>query len=238
MSSEPGAEGEPGVSAGSAAGAEGEPGVSAGSAAGAGSDNDRLAAMEACLATHKSKVKWYFILNNHTSTRPKEYGGALFTSLGAVIKQRHGPDHPRSVTIDLPCSYSMGDGQAVTVTVTAEADESFDILKEAACLRTFARLLLGKPSFLIYRGAHWTCSSETLLSELDSTAAPGISAGAAVVTSRSSAYELPDDQEARDVLLKEVLKEILEKEGGKACLSRLITPLMGKGGGLTLCLPA
>ena len=118
-------------------------------------------AVEAYLENHH-KGSWHTTLNNHASTRPKEYGGPLVhsvTSCKMFTASGSASDNWVCV-LHLPNSFEPNDGIELHVEgqgkTNAEASDS-------ACRRAMAQLLSQQPSQVILRPRHWTISLAQLL---------------------------------------------------------------------------
>ena len=110
---------------------------------------------------------WHTTLNNHASTRPKEYGGALVQSVQKC--KTFTPAAPGSASapwrcsLDLPNSFSPGDGRRVQVEAEGNTKEE---ASEKACRLAMARLLVADSSQVILRPKHWNVSPDALLAQM------------------------------------------------------------------------
>ncbi len=93
-----------------------------------------LAAIEELLEASHAGTTWHLILNNTTSTRPKDCGGHLFRSL-TEQKNFQQTGSTWSCTIHMPCSFARGDGLSFSVTTSAETEKKAD---DAACRSALA----------------------------------------------------------------------------------------------------
>jgi hypothetical protein len=126
---------------------------------------NKLAAIQQRLRDAKRpEISWHIILNNHASTRPKECGGKLCTSV-TQCKQfsRVGPMHRCLLT--LPNSYAADDGKVVCVEGIASDKKTAG---EDACCLAFAVLCsdFDKLQDVVLRSAHYTVSREELINDL------------------------------------------------------------------------
>ena len=177
------------------------------------------AAVEAYLEERKGEhIQWHAVLNNNTSTRPREHGGPLVRSIKAC-KTFSGSSASGEweCALDLPNSFAIGDGLAVQTSGTGASKQA---ASEVACLRAVARLISANPSAFVLRPAHWTVSPEELLAHL-----PGAHAGhqplPVHIPARASASgeeAATPDAEARIVAL---LRECLDAHGGEFDPSRI-----------------
>ncbi len=118
-----------------------------------------LAAIEDLIEDSHASTNWNLILNNTTSTRPKDCGGSLFRSLAEQNNfQQTGSTW--SCTILMPCSFAPGDGLSFAVTTSAETEKKADA---AACRSVLANLLMRDASAVTLRQTHWSCSTADLV---------------------------------------------------------------------------
>ena len=106
-----------------------------------------LAAIEDLLEASHASTIWRLILNNTTSTRPKDCGGPLFRSL-TEQKNFQQTGSMWSCTILMPCSFALGDGLSFAVTTSAETRKKADA---AACRSVLANLLMRDASAVTLR---------------------------------------------------------------------------------------
>ena len=121
---------------------------------------------------HKGSTAWHLTLNNHASTRPKEYGGSLVHSVKKCKTFAHIEPGSASAawrcSLDLPHSFTPGDGRRVEATGYGKTNNE---ASEAACRRAMAVLLMRSPGDVVLRPLHWWISLESLVRGLPGTVA-------------------------------------------------------------------
>ena len=185
---------------------------------------EHLAAMEAYISEmHVAHVSWYYVLNNHTSTRPKDSGGPLFHSLQAQMTEQRVAGQA-VCTINMPCSFAAGDGLAFSASASAQTPKE---AKSAACRRVLTMLLYWNADALVFRQSHWKCSAEELVEHLRqlSSGSPSRSAGssnpgpAVRVRQPLSAHYVPPEPGAENERTAEIiqlLQKCLQVDGGRS----------------------
>ena len=185
---------------------------------------EHLAAMEAYISEmHVAHVSWYYVLNNHTSTRPKDSGGPLFHSLQEQMTEQRVAGQA-VCTINMPCSFAAGDGLAFSASASAQTPKE---AKSAACRRVLTMLLYWNADALVFRQSHWKCSAEELVEHLRqlSSGSPSRSAGssnpgpAVRVRQPLSAHYVPPEPGAeneRTAQVIQLLQECLRVDGGSS----------------------
>ncbi len=105
---------------------------------------------------HVSHIAWNLTLNNHSSTRPKEYGSSLCRSLGDhKTWRRLGPGSASpgyECTVRLPHTFAAGDG---IETVAKGEGATKNDASEDACHTALAKLLIANPGEVVLRSKHW-----------------------------------------------------------------------------------
>ena len=100
------------------------------------------------------KGRWHITLNNHASTRPKQYGGPLVTA----VTQRKTFTPPGTASsawrcvLDLPNSFEPGDGLRLVIEGEGATKEA---ASEQACRLAFTRLLMERPGLVVLRPVYW-----------------------------------------------------------------------------------
>ena len=163
---------------------------------------------------------WHHTLNNHSSTRPKEYGGKLFPSL-TECKTFTPPGSASSVwrcVLDLPNSFEPGDG--LRVVTEGEADTK-DAASDKACRCTFSRLLIDNPEKVVLRPTHWNVSVDelmahisTLLMESHQALPVHVDARRAQLESEAASERYTDTQAVWERNVADVLRDSLRRHGG------------------------
>ena len=178
------------------------------------------AAVEAYLQERKVHwISWHTVLNNHASTRPKQYGGPVVHSVRACKKF----SEPRSASgewecwLDLPSSFAKGDRLSLQTSGTGGSKEA---ASEAACLRAVAHLIRANPSEFLLRPAHWHVSAADLLAEM-----PGADAGHRPLPVHIPARQQAAGEEATapdaDARAAALVRECLRTHGGEFDPSRI-----------------
>jgi hypothetical protein len=87
---------------------------------------------------HSGVVSWHTVLNNTTSTMPKNQGGPFFRTLEEVKSYRmdHGSHYCR---IDMPCTFALGDG--LLFSVESNKMDTWQAANQHACFRAVAHML-------------------------------------------------------------------------------------------------
>ena len=127
-------------------------------------------AVERYLEPHH-KGSWHLTLNNHASTRPKDYGGSLVHSVAACTTfhcSAGGLLPAWRCSLDLPHSFTPCDGRRVEVTGYGNTRKEAG---EAACRRVMAVLLMRSPGDVVLRPLHWWISLDSLVRGLPGTVA-------------------------------------------------------------------
>ena len=161
---------------------------------------------------------WHHILNNTTSTRPKDFGGPTFPSLEALKQTTMATPGIHTCTICLPCSFEAGDGEEFAVSATAPSQKQ---ATEAACLSAFATLLMKNKSKVLLRQTHWRCSVADLIVGISAIIDGSCQPLAACVPEQVLGPSNQGETCEQDVLV--FLRAILQHEGGTADPSRLRT---------------
>ena len=125
-------------------------------------------AVERYLEPHH-KGSWHLTLNNHASTRPKDYGGSLVHSV-AACKTFHcsagGLLPAWRCSLDLPHSFTPCDGRRLEVTGYGKTKKE---ASEVVCRRAMAVLLMTCPGDVVLRPPHWRISPSSLVKGLPGT---------------------------------------------------------------------
>ena len=218
----------------SSAGAIANPGDGPGSASPfsnhfAQAPSDRLLAyLESC---HKGS--WHTTLNNHASTRPKEYGGATVHSVQAC--KTFTPPGSASASwqcvLDLPNSFTKNDGIRLRVSseATTKAKAGAD-----ACRLAFTHLLMENPDQVVLRPAHWNVSIDDLFINMPETlpahqALPvHVNPKRARMHAESAAERLPGDPQWERHIVK-LLRDILYRHDGSFYPNYISHSKMGRG---------
>ena len=117
--------------------------------------------VEAYLSEHRvPSISWHTILNNHSSTRPKEYGGKVVQSVKQCKTSTQDAAGAWSCDLDMPNSFAPGDGLRLQANVVAPTKREAEDL---VCRQALARLLLANPSQVLLRPGHWTIGPSDLL---------------------------------------------------------------------------
>jgi hypothetical protein len=170
--------------------------------------------VEALLQEQHVSGTWHHILNNTTSTRPKECGGPTFPSLTALKQSTMVAPGLHTCTICLPCSFESRDGEELAVSATATSHKQ---AAEAACLRAFATLLVKDMSKVLLRQTHWRCEVVELVAGISA-----ITGGTRQpLAAQGPCPSRQGETHEQDVL--DLLRAILQNEGGIADPSRLRT---------------
>ena len=116
---------------------------------------------------HVETVTWHHVLNNATSTKPKEHGGPVVPSI-YKLKQFEPYGSGSAVpmvrcVLKLPNSFVKGDGkvlevEGVGVTMTESSED--------ACCGAMVKLLSAEPSSLLLRLGHWKIPAAELIAGL------------------------------------------------------------------------
>ena len=127
----------------------------------------RLQEMEEYIMTHH-KGPWYNTLNNHASTRPKQYGGPVVPSIRACLsfswENTAAPDGADMLCIlDMPNSFAKSDGRRLQAQGSGNNEKE---ASENACRQAVAKLLLMEPAEVVLRPVHWKMSPDELLAGL------------------------------------------------------------------------
>ena len=135
------------------------------------------AAEEYIKSQHMPAISWHATLNNHSSTRPEQYGGTLVNSVTECetfeqLEPGSASSRWRCV-LEMPNSFAPNDGRVLRVESVAGSRSAASAI---ACFRMMARLLHEDPSQVVLRPVHWNVSVKDLLAGLPGRA-PG-SAGA------------------------------------------------------------
>jgi hypothetical protein len=119
-------------------------------------------------AQHVGIPSWHLTLNNHTSTRPKQHGGATIRSLFDVKTFR--PPAPGSASpswqcvLCLPHSFLPNDCSEVRAFGEGPTRQK---ASEDACRTAFAMLLVADASRVVLRPKHWHVSLPDLVAEVN-----------------------------------------------------------------------
>ena len=104
-------------------------------------------------SVHSPTVSWHLTLNNHASTRPKEYGGKLVPAV-TQCKTFTPPGDASGVwrcVLDLPNSFESRDG----LQHASEGEGATKVAaSEQACRLTFTRPLMERPGLVVLRPVH------------------------------------------------------------------------------------
>jgi hypothetical protein len=87
---------------------------------------------------HSGVVSWHTVLNNTSSTMPKNQGGPFVRTLEEVKSYRmdHGSHYCR---IDMPCTFALGDG--LLFSVESDKMDTRQAANQHACFRAVAHML-------------------------------------------------------------------------------------------------
>ena len=211
-----------------AAGSSGNPGDGPGSASPfsahfAQAPSDRLLTYIEC---HHHVVSWHTTLNNHASTRPKEHGGPIVSSVtGCKTFTASGPANASwECVVDLPNSFSKDDGIRLRVSCKAPEKQK---ASEDACRLAFAYLLLENPGQVLLRPRHWTVSKEDLLRNMPASVPPHqalpvhVDAKRARMDAESAAERFSDPPAVWEDRVVQLLREILNHHEGSFDPSRI-----------------
>ena len=115
---------------------------------------------------HVATTSWHHVLNNTTSTRPKDHGGKVVRSLTEhkqIEAQGAGSATPMiRCTIRLPNSFAPGDGKVLEITGLGKTQDN---ASEEACCGAMVSLLCAEPTNVVLRPAHWSISTSELLTQ-------------------------------------------------------------------------
>ncbi|CAK0883674.1 unnamed protein product, partial [Prorocentrum cordatum] len=139
----------------------------------------RVEAVEAYLLEQRAsdkEISWRAVLNNHASTRPKEYGGALVRAV-TTCKEFAASGAGWRCTLTLPSSFAPGDGRRL---VAIGESETKNEASELACLRAVASLVIKNPGQVVLRPVHWKVTPDVLVANLPGVAADPASGGHAL----------------------------------------------------------
>ena len=120
----------------------------------------RLDAMMDMIDRHRDpKNSWHIILNNHASTRPTCFGGALCQSVKEcrTFKVRQGRT---MCTLRFPNSFCKDDG--IVFETIVPGNTQADAINKV-CQTAVAMYLRHYPGQVVLRAAHWTISVENLM---------------------------------------------------------------------------
>ena len=110
------------------------------------------------------RIRWHTFLNNHASTRPKEHGGQLCSSLKecTTIEETASGVVCRLV---LPNSYARDDGLRVSAAALAATERAAD---EDVCFFVFAYLCAHNAglSTMVFRPKHWNVPIQDLVHDI------------------------------------------------------------------------
>ena len=127
-----------------------------------------LAEAESFLQEHHVKTTtWHLVLNNTTSTKPKDHGGPVVPAI-SKLKQYEtcgsGSASPMvRCILRLPNSFVKGDGKVLEVEgLGATQNEA----SEDACCGAMVKLLRAEPGNVLLRRGHWTIPAAELIKGL------------------------------------------------------------------------
>ena len=116
---------------------------------------------------HVASVTWHHLLNNTTSTKPKEHGGPVVPAI-SKLKQFEpygsGSANPMiRCTLKLRNSFIKDDGKVLEVegVGATETEESED-----ACCGAMVKLLRAEPGNVVLRPGHWKIPATELIGGL------------------------------------------------------------------------
>ena len=176
----------------------------------------RLQEMEVYIMTHH-KGLWYNTLNNHASTRPKQYGGPVVPSIRACrsfSQNTAASDGADTLCIlDMPNSFASSDGRRLQAQGSGNNEKE---ASENACRQAVAKLLLMEPAGVVLRPAHWKISPNELLAALPGAdtvhQALPVHVPARISASGEEAATL--SQAEIDDRVAEILRQCLRAHGG------------------------
>ena len=194
-----------------------------------------LAAVQEYIALHHTKhITWHFTLNNHMSTRPKEYGGPLVhsvTKCKTYTQVEPGvASSPWQCDLDLPNSFAPDDGLRLEVSGQASTKEA---ASEITCHLAMALLLNANPSQVVLRPKHWNISIDALVAGLPQAdavpqALPVHARGANRNNDGADAPLSPADVESQ---VSDLIQRCLKAHGGSFDPSHINNKAMGIGPG-------
>ena len=117
---------------------------------------------------HAAHVSWHQTLNNHASTRPKQFGGKIVPSVAGckTFLRRVDPGSARltwKCLLRIPHSFASGDNLSFCIERESETQDEGD---ENACRQAFAHLMLADASQVVFRQKHWTIPIEDVVAGL------------------------------------------------------------------------
>ena len=194
-----------------------------------------LAAVQEYIALHHTKhITWHFTLNNHMSTRPKEYGGPLVhsvTKCKTYTQVEPGvASSPWQCDLDLPNSFAPDDGLRLEVSGQASTKEA---ASEITCHLAMALLLNANPSQVVLRPKHWNISIDALVAGLPQAdavpqALPVHARGANRNNDGADAPLSPADVESQ---VSDLIQRCLKAHGGSFDPSHINNRAVGIGPG-------
>ena len=194
-----------------------------------------LAAVQEYIAWHHAKhITWHFTLNNHMSTRPKEYGGPLVhsvTKCKTYTQVEPGvASSPWRCDLDLPNSFAPDDGLRLEVSGQASTKEA---AAEINCHLAMALLLNANPSQVVLRPKHWNISIDALVAGLPQPdavpqALPVHACGANRNNDGADAPLSPADVESQ---VSDLIQRCLNAHGGSFDPSHINNKAVGIGPG-------
>ena len=159
----------------------------------------------------KGNISWHIVLNNHASTRPKQYGGPVVQSVTACKTFSDSASGEWECWLDLPNSFANGDRLSLRTSGTGGTK---DEASEVACWRAVARLIRANPSEFLLRPTHWTVSPADLLADM-----PGADAGHRPLPVHFPARQQAAGEEATapdaDARVAALVRECLRTHGGE-----------------------
>ena len=116
---------------------------------------------------HVETVTWHHVLNNTTSTKPKEHGGPVVPAI-SKLKQFEpygsGSANPMiRCTLKLPNSFIKDDGKVLEVEGVGATDTE---ASEDACCGAMVKLLCAEPGNVVLRPGHWKIPAAELIGGL------------------------------------------------------------------------
>ena len=99
---------------------------------------------------HRRNIKWYFTLNNTTSTRPDEHGGRVVTSMGQLRDFQPLADGRVACTLSLPYLTATG---RFELQARGEGNER-RAASEECCKRMVVNMLAANPRGFTLREKH------------------------------------------------------------------------------------
>ena len=179
---------------------------------------------------HKKEISWHITLNNHSSTRPDQWGGKTIHSLDdckQYTRAGSGSTNWRC-TLDLPNSYAPQDG--LRVCVFSEAPKKKEASNQA-CRLAFIHLLIENPGKVVLGPLHWHVSINHLLANMPESLPPHQALPVHVrgrMNSESATERWSDPPHVWKDRVAKLLRDILNSHGGTFDPSHINHNKMGR----------